>query len=262
MSNSIRVNSSTKKPSTIPQICILTSAWTATPTMPCGAAQTTGGASPSGRRVSKCVLSYVDIKYAGMGPQREVVSAIMTRKVPPRLRHVAVTQSAFNGINMTLPGTFVRLENTVLKENAGHGLYVNTSTGSVQVDRHSEVTHNQADGIKYNFHHREPDKSASDTFQDFCAGASNLNQAYPIVIIATQDKYSFKELDCEKVFMTRGSEFTFTVHFSYMQAEEEKAAMVEVRDRNKYGKVLTKFDLKNNTFPPSVVSRGNSIWIK
>lgn len=76
---------------------------------------------------------------------------------------------------------------------------MNTSTGSVLVGRDSVVTDNQADGIKYNFHHREPDKSASDTFQDFCSGASNLNQAYPIVTVATQDRYSFKELNCEKV---------------------------------------------------------------
>ena len=67
------------------------------------------------------------------------------------------------------------------------------------MDRDSEVVDNQADGIKYNFHHREPDKSSSDTFQDFCAGASNLNQAYPIVTVATQDRYSFKDLNCEKV---------------------------------------------------------------
>lgn len=214
------------------------------------------------QKVSKSVLSFVNIEYAGMGPQREVLSSIMTRKVPPRLRHVTVTNSAFNGINMTLPGTFVHLENAVLKENAGHGLYVNTSTGSVLIDRDSVVTDNQADGIKYNFHHREPDKSASDTFQDFCAGASNLNQAYPIVTVATQDRYSFKELNCEKLFVTRDSDFVFTVHFSYMQAEEEKAGMVEVREQNRYGNLLTKFELRNNTFPPSVVSRGNRIWIK
>lgn len=84
-------------------------------------------------------------------------------------------------------------------KSTGHGLYINTSTGSVLVDRSSEVADNQADGIKYNFHHREPDKSASDTFQDFCAGASNLNQAYPLVTVATQERHSYNELDCEKV---------------------------------------------------------------
>ncbi|XP_050714917.1 protein bark beetle-like isoform X5 [Eriocheir sinensis] len=214
------------------------------------------------QKVSKSVLSYVDIEYAGMGPQREVVSAVMTRRVPPRLRHVTVTNSAFNGINVTLPGTFLHLEHAVLKENAGHGLYVNTSTGSVLVDRSSEVADNQADGIKYNFHHREPDKSASDTFQDFCAGASNLNQAYPVVIVATQDRLSHNELNCEKHFVIRDTAFVFTVHFSYMQAQELNAGTVEVRDRDKDGRVLTKFDLRNNTFPPSVVSRGNRLWIK
>lgn len=92
----------------------------------------------------------------------------------------------------------------------GHGLYVNTSTGSVLIDRGSEVVDNLADGIKYNFHHREPDKSASDTFQDFCAGASNLNQAYPIVTVATQDRHSFKDLNCEKVNLMGFNIFVIT----------------------------------------------------
>lgn len=78
-------------------------------------------------------------------------------------------------------------------------MYVNTSTGLLLVDESSVVRDNHADGIKYNFHHREPDRSASDTFQDFCAGASNPSQAYPIVTVATQNRYSFNDLACVRV---------------------------------------------------------------
>ncbi|KAK8748862.1 hypothetical protein OTU49_016033, partial [Cherax quadricarinatus] len=144
----------------------------------------------------------------------------------------------------------------------GYGVYVNTSTGSVLINESSSVRENTADGVKYNFHHRQPDRSASDTFQDFCAGASNPNQAYPIVTVATQDKYSFNDLSCVRSFYIKKTNFVFTVHFSYMQAEINGAAMVEVRDRDQWGDLLTKFELRNNTFPSSVVSRGNSIWIK
>ncbi|XP_069940275.1 protein bark beetle isoform X3 [Cherax quadricarinatus] len=214
------------------------------------------------QKVSKSILSYVDLEYAGMGPQREVESALMSRKVPPRLSNVTISSNAFNGINFTLPGTFVHLQSATIKGNNGYGVYVNTSTGSVLINESSSVRENTADGVKYNFHHRQPDRSASDTFQDFCAGASNPNQAYPIVTVATQDKYSFNDLSCVRSFYIKKTNFVFTVHFSYMQAEINGAAMVEVRDRDQWGDLLTKFELRNNTFPSSVVSRGNSIWIK
>lgn len=47
----------------------------------------------------------------------------------------------------------------------GYGVYVNTSTGSVLVDDSTVVRDNYGDGIKYNFHRSEPDRSASDSFQ-------------------------------------------------------------------------------------------------
>ncbi|XP_069176539.1 protein bark beetle isoform X5 [Procambarus clarkii] len=214
------------------------------------------------QKVSKSVLSYVDVEFAGMGPRREVVSALMTRQVPPRITNLTVTSSASSGLNFTLPGTFVHLSASTITGNSGYGVYVNTSTGSVLIDKSTVVKNNDADGVKYNFHHREPDRSASDAFQDFCAGASNPSQAYPVVTVATQDRYSFNDLSCVRSFYTRKTNFVFTVHFSYMQAESDGAATVEVRDRDQWGDILTRFELRNHTFPPSVVSRGNSIWIK
>ncbi|KAK7076789.1 hypothetical protein SK128_004223, partial [Halocaridina rubra] len=214
------------------------------------------------QKVSKSILKYVDLDYAGMGPKREVVSAIMSRKVPPRLSHISISSNVFNGINVTLPGTFVHLEEASVTGNNGYGVYVNTSTGTVLVEKSSVVSGNNHDGIKYNFHHREPDRSASDTFQDFCAGASNPNQAYPIVTVARQNKFAFTELKCERAFYINKANFVFTVHFSYMQAENNGDATVEVRDRDQFGELLTQFEVKNRTYPASVVSRGNSIWIK
>lgn len=81
----------------------------------------------------------------------------------------------------------------------GYGVYINSSTGSVLVDTNTRVSDNRGDGIKYNFHRREPDRSASDTFQDFCSGASNPNQAYPIVTVYNQDRFSVNDLTCSRV---------------------------------------------------------------
>lgn len=72
-------------------------------------------------QVSKSSLKYVTIEYAGMGPGREAVSAVMSRSVPPRLTHVDVLHSAHSGINATLPGTFLHLRGGIIKDNAGEG---------------------------------------------------------------------------------------------------------------------------------------------
>ncbi|KAK4322844.1 hypothetical protein Pmani_006428 [Petrolisthes manimaculis] len=214
------------------------------------------------QKVSKSSLKYITIEYGGMGPGREAVSAIMSRSVPPQLTNVDILRSAHSGINATLPGTFLHLSGGIIKDNAGYGVYVNTSTGSLLVDGGSRVTENWSDGVHYTFHRREPPRTASETFQDFCTGASNPNQAYPIVTVATQDIYSYNELNCQKEFFIQKMDFVFTVHFSYMQTEEDGAGTVEVRDRDSGGEILTMFEVRNNTFPPSVVSRGNTVWIK
>ncbi|XP_069990075.1 protein bark beetle isoform X2 [Penaeus vannamei] len=214
------------------------------------------------QKVSKSILSYVDLEYAGMGPQREAESAIMSRKVPPRISHVSISNNAFNGINVTLPGTFFRLQESTISGNNGYGVYINSSTGSVLVDTNTRVSDNRGDGIKYNFHRREPDRSASDTFQDFCSGASNPNQAYPIVTVYNQDRFSVNDLTCSRKFYISKADFVFSVHFTYMQTDEDAAGTVEVRDRDEWGDLLTKFEIRNDTYPPSVVSRGNRLYIR
>ena len=47
-----------------------------------------------------------------------------------------------------------------------------------------------------------------------------------------------------------------------MQVEEDETGFIEIRDQDKWGDVLAKITLKNNTYPPSVASRSNSIYIK
>lgn len=59
------------------------------------------------------------VEYAGMGPKREILGAIMSRKVPPRMDHVTVTKSAYTGVNFTLPDTFVSITQGVVMHNLG-----------------------------------------------------------------------------------------------------------------------------------------------
>ena len=76
---------------------------------------------------------------------------------------------------------------------------MNTSTGSVNIEEGSVVSNNYADGIKYNFHRKPPEKSAGNSILDFCQGSSNPKQVYPLVIQASQQKYAYKDANCERV---------------------------------------------------------------
>ena len=87
----------------------------------------------------------------------------------------------------------------MIYSSSGYGVYVNTSTGSVAIGNNSVVSDNKADGIKYNFHRKEPEKSAADTILDFCRGPSNPDQTYPLVTLAIQENFSFRKASCERV---------------------------------------------------------------
>lgn len=78
------------------------------------------------------------------------------------------------------------------------------------VNDNTQVSDNRGDGIKYNFHRREPDRSASETFQDFCSGASNPNQAYPIVTVYNQDRFSLNDLTCSRVSAASGGNLSYS----------------------------------------------------
>ncbi|KAB7501563.1 Protein bark beetle [Armadillidium nasatum] len=211
--------------------------------------------------VSRSTLKYVRIEYAGMGPQRDLLAAVMSWKVPPRMNYVTVTKNSYTGVNFTLPDTFVSISRSVITENGGIGIYVNTSIGSVSVDEGTIVSDNFGDGIKYNLHHKEPDLRNSEQFLEFCSGASNPGQIYPLIVVAKQIRHSYQEERCRRKFFTSDPHLVFTINFVFSQVDKDDSASIEVRDRDQYGVLLTKFSIRNNTVVPSVVSRTNSIYV-
>ena len=77
--------------------------------------------------MSKSILRNVVIEHAGMGPGREVLPAIRSYKVPPRIDQVLVKNNAYTGYNVTLPSTFVQITGSSFINNAGKfKLLINT----------------------------------------------------------------------------------------------------------------------------------------
>ncbi|KAF2360384.1 SRCR domain [Trinorchestia longiramus] len=213
-------------------------------------------------KVSKSRLSYVDIQHAGSGPLREVTAAVHAFSTPPLLDHFSISGSVYTAINFTMPATYVSLYAANITGNRGYGVYVNSSTGGVKLEGSSVVSDNQADGVKYNFHQREPIKSADRSFMDFCQGSYSSDQTYPLVMVAEQQRNWHQPQDCHKLFTTYKENYVFTLHFNYMLSDDETSAFLEVRDRDQFGELLTRFTIRNGTFPPSVVSRTNQLYVK
>lgn len=64
-------------------------------------------------------LHNVDIFYAGVGTGYNATSAIESVGVPPIIRNTRVQYSAYNGINITNPGSVASIRNCTIKKNAG-----------------------------------------------------------------------------------------------------------------------------------------------
>jgi len=81
------------------------------------------------------MLQYVDIFNAGVGRGGSAHSALESVGVAPQMEKVRVEGSVYGGINMTQPASVVNLVGVTSINNAGYGVYVNTSSGSVSTRR-------------------------------------------------------------------------------------------------------------------------------
>lgn len=62
-------------------------------------------------------------RYAGVGRDYNATSAIDVIGVPPKMIAVAVTHSAYNGINITMPSAPIVIKNCTLRNNRGIFIY-------------------------------------------------------------------------------------------------------------------------------------------
>ena len=139
---------------------------------------------------SKSMLRYVDVLNAGQGRWRNqlnVTSAIETWGVPPVMEYIKVENSAYNGINITMPGSVVTISHANITGNRGYGVFINSTRGYVNLE-HSIVSKNMADGVKLHVHDRRPESKRVDgvDVHDFCTYSTTYSQTYPFLMVAEQ----------------------------------------------------------------------------
>lgn len=103
------------------------------------------------------------------------------------MEYIKVENSAYNGINITMPGSMVTISHVNITGNRGYGIFVNSTHGYVTIE-HSSVTHNMADGVKLHVHDRRPETKVTEgvDMHDFCTYSTTYSQTYPFLMVADQ----------------------------------------------------------------------------
>ncbi|XP_013781367.1 protein bark beetle-like [Limulus polyphemus] len=217
---------------------------------------------PMDRWDSSSSLEYVTIKYAGRNSDGGATSAIEIIGNPPTLIGLEVRWNAFNALNFTEPREGVNVEKSVIAENRGYGIYINSSTGRGLLTD-IELYGNGGDGVRYVFHDNQVTSQ-----KEFCKyGDLGMNEVYPLFLTHKQERDMVHNLKCRRVFKVahyQGQQVT--VHFSSMETDEldeNKAATISVYDSQVEDskKLLAKFKVLNNTGTQSFTSTKGSIFV-
>ncbi|KAB0799954.1 hypothetical protein PPYR_07834 [Photinus pyralis] len=206
-------------------------------------------------------LKYVIVKYAGVGRDYNATSAIHIQGVPPIMGNLEVINSAYNGINITLPDAPVRITNCTLRRNRGYGVFINSSYGLAHIDG-CMITDNGGDGVRY-FHNeaRPNEKRDISEISDFCTLAITSSQTYPIEIYADQSLFYGTDKYCSKYFTTRYGQ-VLTLDILRSETDRNNSATIELYDGSSVNnRLLTSFPIRNNTRPESVTTTSNQIYI-
>ena len=211
-------------------------------------------------RLSSSVLRFVDIVFAGESSKGLVSPAISSVGIPPIMTHLRVKECRGTGINVTDATETFAIQDTIIEDNRGYGILVNSTWGQVSLENVT-VKNNGADGIRYNL---QPDFQ---TGNEFCR-LSNLGetQVYPVRITHDQKPNANVREKCCQEFRVRSTEqenYQLTAHFPFMmngmfEGEEfnrhrASDGYIEVTDGFK-NQVVSRFVVRNDTKVQSVTS--------
>jgi len=141
--------------------------------------------------VSKSVLEYVDIRYAGLTvnrnkPIRKLYdftpgSAVTVFQYAPRLHNLIIEYSLGNGLNYSNIEAPAYMNDCTFRFNRGHGVAAKTRFGNLTIfNTHSYE--NGADGLKYYFNNTawsrlEEEEQFNNRYLDYCDSQNPLS--YP-----------------------------------------------------------------------------------
>lgn len=207
---------------------------------------------------SKSSLKHINILNAGAGRDRNATSAVEVWGIPPVMQEVDILDSAYNGINVTMPHSPVSLDKVRVRGNRGYGVFINSTYGFAHVTN-SYIVENGADGIRYVHNEDRPDERGK--IADFCTLATVSSQTFPVDIYASQSIFNSANKLCSKTFTTQ-SGHRLTVSFIKAITEVNDTAAIEVYDGySNRNRLILSVPVRNNTRPQSATSTFNQIHV-
>ncbi|KAF8773809.1 Protein bark beetle like protein [Argiope bruennichi] len=213
------------------------------------------------RHYSLSVLEYVNIFHAGRDTYGKAVPALEVIGQPPIMNNLNLRYSAFDGINLYKPDDTFVIENSIVADNRGHGIYVNSSISQVTLSG-VKVRGNGGDGVHF-WHH-----DSYGTAPSFCdTGNIGEEQIYPVRRSHIQRREQRYVQACEQVFEVAGwTGKVLTVNFmgfSSDVADPTHASRIDVYDGpTDSSRLLASVPIINNTFPESVTSTRQKVLLK
>jgi hypothetical protein len=141
--------------------------------------------------ISKSVLEYVDVRYAGLTLNRNKLlrplydyipgSGITVFQYAPRFYNICIEYSIGNGLNYSNIEAPALLTHSTFRFNHGHGIAAKTRFGNISIyDSYSYD--NWADGLKYHFNNTvwsrwEEEEQFNNRYLDYCDSQNPLS--YP-----------------------------------------------------------------------------------
>jgi len=128
-------------------------------------------------------LNYVDILHAGLRPElsirlyaeRYAAVTVFDNLINPIFDNVTILYSASDGMNCSNVGSSIRLKNSVIAFNRGHGIVVTSRYGNTTLDN-VHIHDNAGDGVHYALNNtewslREQEESPQRLYKSFCEAA-------------------------------------------------------------------------------------------
>ncbi|XP_048517043.1 protein bark beetle isoform X2 [Dendroctonus ponderosae] len=211
--------------------------------------------------VSSSSLRYVNIYYGGVGRDHNTSSALHVEGVPPIMENLEVVSSAYNGLNITNPGSPIWINNCTIRNNRGYGVFINSSYGLTHLDG-CVINDNGGDGIRYIRAEERPEESVDRRgYSDFCQVAVISSQVFPIYVYAEQSVQSSMENNCQKVFTTRYGQ-VLTLDFIRAVTDRNDSASLAIYDGSALNhRLIQTIWIRNNTRPQSITTTGNQIYM-
>ncbi|GIY58668.1 protein bark beetle [Caerostris darwini] len=213
------------------------------------------------RRYSLSILEHVHIFHAGRDAYGKAVPALEVVGQPPVINDMNLRYSAFDGVNIYHPDDTFVIEGSIMADNRGHGIFVNSSISQVTLNG-VKVRSNGGDGVHYSHH------DSYGTAPSFCdTGNIGEEQIYPVRRSHVQKREQRYVQACEQVFeVASWTGQVLTVNFmgfSSDVADANHASRIDIYDGpTDSSRLLASIPIINNTFPESVTSTRQKILLK